>query len=100
MNINNFLTTKFCYFKIKTNVYISDVEFSKKMRPSLFTVGASAGAVGLTVRYPEQTLENVKPYPYTFYVEGNDDSMLHTIKDCTQNVDVQRECNENFTSSY
>ncbi len=64
-------------------IIIADVESSKEMRPSLFTVGASAGAVGLTVWYPEQMLENVKPYPYTFYVEGNDDSMLHTIKDCT-----------------
>ena len=64
-------------------VIIADVESSKEMRPSLFTVGASAGAVGLTVWYPEQDIDNVKPYPYTFYIEGNDDSMLHTIKDCT-----------------
>ena len=64
-------------------IIIADVKSSDKMRPSLFTVGASAGAVGLTVWYPEQTLENVKPYPYTFYIEGNGDTMLHTIKNCT-----------------
>ncbi|MBP3938930.1 MAG: hypothetical protein IK955_05940 [Clostridia bacterium] len=64
-------------------VIIADVESSREMRPSLFTVGASAGAVGLTVWYPEQDIENVKPYPYTFYVEGNDDYMLQTIKNCT-----------------
>ena len=64
-------------------IIIADVESSDKMRPSLFTIAASAGAVGLTVWYPEQSIENVKPYPYTFYVEGNDDYMLQTIKNCT-----------------
>lgn len=64
-------------------IIIADVASSNEMRPSLFNVGASAGAVGLTVWYPEQNIENVKPYPYTFYVEGNDDYMLQTIKNCT-----------------
>lgn len=49
-------------------IIIADVKSSDEMRPSLFIVGASAGVVGLTVWYPEQTLENIKPYPYTFYV--------------------------------
>ncbi len=64
-------------------VIIADVESSSEMSPSLFTVGASAGAVGLTVWYPEQDIESVKPYPYTFYVEGNGDYMLQTVKNCT-----------------
>ncbi len=72
------------------------IRTNRNSKPSLFTVDASAGAVGLTVWYPEQMLENVKPYPYTFYVEGNDDSMLHTIKDCTLNVDVQKEVQGEF----
>ncbi|MBQ8784236.1 MAG: hypothetical protein IJZ57_10760 [Clostridia bacterium] len=62
---------------------VADVESSDKMTPGLFTVGASAGAVGLTVWYPQQSIDNVKPYPYTFYVTGNEDYMLHTIKNCT-----------------
>ena len=62
---------------------IADVPSSDAMTPGLITVGASAGAVGLTVWYPEQTLEDVKPYPYTFYVVGNGDYMLQTVKDCT-----------------
>lgn len=62
---------------------VADVESSDDMTPGLITVGASAGAVGLTVWYPHQSLDNVKPYPYTFYVEGNDDYMLQTIKNCT-----------------
>lgn len=64
-------------------VIIADVDSSDAMTPGLFTVGGSAGAVGLTVWYPEQSLDNVKPYPYTFYIVGNEDYMLHTIKDCT-----------------
>ncbi|MBQ8027144.1 MAG: hypothetical protein IJ261_03400, partial [Clostridia bacterium] len=62
---------------------IADVESSDAMTPGLFTVGASAGAVGLTVWYPNQRLDNVKPYPYTFYITGNSDYMLQTIKNCT-----------------
>jgi len=64
-------------------IIIADVESSDAMTPGLFTVGGSAGAVGLTVWYPNQTLDDVKPYPYTFYVEGNGDYMLQTIKNCT-----------------
>ena len=62
---------------------IADVESIDSMTPGLITVGASAGAVGLTVWYPEQTIENVKPYPYTFYVVGNGDYMLQTIQNVT-----------------
>ncbi len=62
---------------------IADTESSSLMTPGLFTVGASAGAVGLAVWYPNQSIDNVLPYPYTFYVTGNGDYMLHTIKNCT-----------------
>lgn len=63
---------------------IADVKSEGKMTPALFTVGGSAGAVGLTVWYPNQTVDNVKPYPYTFYVTGLGSSyMLQTIKNCT-----------------
>ncbi len=64
-------------------IIIADVPSSDLMTPGLFTVGASAGAVGLTIWYPEQTIENIKPYPYTFYAPGNGDYMLNTIKNCT-----------------
>lgn len=62
---------------------IADVESTDSMNPALITIGASAGAVGLTVWYPNQTIENVLPYPYTFYVVGNDDYMLQTLANCT-----------------
>ncbi|MCR5683733.1 MAG: hypothetical protein K6G29_14915, partial [Clostridiales bacterium] len=50
---------------------------------SLFVLRGSCGVVGMTVWYPEQTLENPKPYPYTFYVTGNGQGgyMLQTVKD-------------------
>lgn len=64
-------------------IIVADVESDENMTPGLITVGASAGAVGLTIWYPEQDVENVKPYPYTFYVTGNGDYMLQTIKNCT-----------------
>ncbi len=64
-------------------IIIADVESSDAMNPALFTVGASAGAVGLTVWYPDQSIDNIKPYPFTFYVVGNGDYMLQTIKNCT-----------------
>lgn len=64
-------------------VIIADVPSENVMTPGLFTVGASAGAVGLTVWYPHQDINNVKPYPYTFFVTGNEDYMLSTIENCT-----------------
>ena len=62
---------------------IADVPSDDAMTPGLITVGASAGAVGLTVWYPDQTLDDVKPYPYTFYVVGNGDYMLQTVQHVT-----------------
>ena len=64
-------------------VIVARPESTEQKCPALFEVGASAGAVGLTVWYPEQTLEQVKPYPYTFYVNGKRDYMLHTLKNIT-----------------
>lgn len=64
-------------------IIIADVESTDAMNPALIKVGASAGAVGLTVWYPEQNIDCVKPYPFTFYVVGNEDYMLSTIKNCT-----------------
>ena len=64
-------------------VIVARPESTDEKTPALFDVGGSAGAVGLTVWYPEQSIENVKPYPYTFYVNGKRDYMLHTLKDIT-----------------
>lgn len=65
-------------------VIIADVPSSDTYNPALFNVGGSAGAVGLTVWYPNQSIDNVVPYPYTFYVDGyGANYMLQTIRNCT-----------------
>ena len=49
-----------------------------------FKMGGSAGAVGLTVYYPLQTLDCVMPYPYTFFTNGTGSNyMLSTINNVT-----------------
>ena len=50
---------------------------------SLFDLRGSCGVVGMTVWYPEQSIEKPVAYPYTFYVTGNGQGgyMLQTIKD-------------------
>ena len=71
-----------------TMIY-ADVEASENNFPALITVGGSAGAVGLTIYYPFQTVDNIKPYPYTFEIpsfassRGHADHMAPTIKDIT-----------------
>lgn len=65
-------------------VIIADVESIDSVNPALFNIGGSAGAVGLTVWYPNQSIDNIKPYPYTFYVDGKGSNyMLQTLKNCT-----------------
>lgn len=55
--------------------------------PGLFTIGGSGGVKGLTVYYTDQDIDNVKPYPYTFYVPGDTGGlgyyMLQSITNCT-----------------
>ena len=36
----------------------------------LFMLGGFGGVVGLTVYYPNQSLDNILPYPFAFYVDG------------------------------
>ena len=63
-------------------VIIADVSVDNEN--PLFSIGGSAGVVGLTVWYPNQSLDNVIPYPYTFYVDGlGSGYMLQSIINCT-----------------
>ena len=70
-------------------VILACVPSSEEELPALFQVGGSAGVVGLTVYYPEQSIDDVKPYPFTFAIPGTAKSnnpayyMLSTIRDCT-----------------
>ena len=65
-------------------VILADVPSADTATPALFTVGGSAGAMGLTVYYPSQSLADVKPYPFAFYVNGGGaDFMLQSVVNCT-----------------
>ena len=66
-------------------IILADVESTyKDDSTGLFYIGGSAGVMGLTVYYPNQSVESVKPYPYTFYVKGQGDGyMLQSIVNCT-----------------
>ena len=49
-----------------------------------FKLGGSAGAVGLTVYYPLQSLDCITPYPFTFFVDGQAaNKMLSTVRNVT-----------------
>lgn len=62
--------------------YVSDA--GSDTDDALFLIGGSAGVNGLTVYYPEQSLTNVKTYPFTFYSTGLGDSyMLASVTNCT-----------------
>lgn len=71
-----------------TMIY-ADVLVSNENFPALFTVGGSAGVVGMTVYYPKQDISQVKPYPFTFEIpsfasdRAHADHMAPTIKNVT-----------------
>ncbi|MBQ7398465.1 MAG: hypothetical protein IJW09_06570 [Clostridia bacterium] len=49
-----------------------------------FMLGGSGGVIGLTVYYPEQSLDAIRYYPFAFYTDGNGNNyMLSTVKNVT-----------------
>ena len=49
-----------------------------------FVMTGSSGVVGITAYYPEQSLSDVKEYPYTFYATvGHDGGQMMTLKNIT-----------------
>lgn len=46
----------------------------------LFVMNDNSGIIGMTFYYPEQDINNVKPYPYTIWMK---DGSLRTVKNCT-----------------
>ncbi len=61
-------------------ILLADVESVDAPHPALFELSGSAGVMGLTVFYPNQSLDDVKPYPFTFYCGGG---MLASVQNCT-----------------
>lgn len=65
-------------------VILAKVPSSDSRTSGLFVLGGSAGVKGLTVYYPDQDIRDVKPYPYTFYINGMGNSyMLQSVECCT-----------------
>lgn len=61
-------------------VILADVASSDAVNTGLINIAASGGVEGLTVYYPNQDINDVKPYPYTFFLS---EGYLRTIKNCT-----------------
>ncbi|MBE6619791.1 MAG: hypothetical protein E7625_00300 [Ruminococcaceae bacterium] len=64
----------------------ADVASRDEMTSGTILLGASGGAYGLTVYYPDQSMENVRPYPFTFYFNPNHQGKgghAPTVKNCT-----------------
>jgi len=47
----------------------------KEDAPALFEVHSSSCVSGLTVYYPEQKVDNIRPYAWTFHLQGNDNTV-------------------------
>ncbi len=63
---------------------LAKVPSSDSRESGLFVIGGSAGVKGVTVYYPDQDINNVKPYPYTFYIHGRGNGYhLQSVEDCT-----------------
>ena len=51
-------------------VILADVPSKDNKTAGLFELGCASGVVGVTVYYPNQSVDNVLPYPFTFYIDG------------------------------
>lgn len=49
---------------------LADINSGDENAPGLFRIWGSAGVKGLTVYYPEQSIDNPVSYPYTFEILG------------------------------
>ncbi|MBQ8533625.1 MAG: hypothetical protein IJ462_02210 [Clostridia bacterium] len=61
-------------------IIIADVPSSDSVTDGLFVLTGSSGVNGLTVYYKNQSIDNVVPYSFTFYMKP---SILASIKNCT-----------------
>ena len=67
-------------------VILADVESEDSLVDGTFRLGASGGVYGLTVYYPDQSIEDVQPYPFVFYFNSKHQGKgmhLPTVRNCT-----------------
>ncbi len=48
---------------------------NKEDSPALFEMGHSCSVSGVTIYYPEQTVDDIRPYPWTFHLQGHDNTL-------------------------
>lgn len=65
---------------------IADVSPSGENLPGLFRLRGNSGIVGLTVWYPQQTIDDVRAFPYTFEIPGGAYSILEHMQFTIKNV--------------
>ena len=67
-------------------ILLMDIDSKDNVGTGTIQIGGSGGAYGLTVYYPAQSIDDVKPYPFTFYVPGSVDQkdfMASTVRNVT-----------------
>lgn len=65
---------------------IADVNPTKEELPGLFRLRGNSGMVGFTIWYPQQTIEDVRPFPYTFEIMGGANTILEHMQFTIQNI--------------
>lgn len=67
-------------------VIIADVPSSTDALPGLFRLRGSSGVIGMTIWYPGQAVDDIRPFPYTFEIMGGAFSMLEHMQFTIRNV--------------
>jgi len=57
------------------SVVLATAGEGKEDAPALFELGSSSSVRGLTVFYPNQQVRSIEPYPWTFHLEGGDNTI-------------------------
>lgn len=65
---------------------IADVAPSTQTLPGLFRLRGSSGVSGLTIWYPQQTIDDVRAFPYTFEIMGGANTILEHMQFTIENV--------------
>jgi hypothetical protein len=60
---------------LKGSIVLATGGRDKEDAPALFELGSSASVVGLTVFYPDQKVREIHPYPWTFRLQGMDNTV-------------------------
>jgi len=60
---------------LKGSVILATGGRDKEDAPALFEMGSSSAVQGLTIFYPEQKVREVHPYPWTFHLQGMDNTV-------------------------